>query len=124
MPHSVWLTPKTHCVLAQHPEHDQLHVGQKPPPPGAGKHTVCVGPHAWQASPLLPHAMRPCPVLAQVFASMQQPAQVDGPQSGCGCTHVPLQVSPAAHATQASPPVPHALALPGETHVLSGRQHP
>jgi hypothetical protein len=79
----------------------------------------------WHICPPLPQAGPLVPVVAHVFASTQQPAQLDGPQPGCGWTQAPpMHVSPDAHATQASPAVPQALALPGVTHVLSGKQQP
>jgi hypothetical protein len=120
LPHALWLTPSAQAAPAQHPPQIHSHVGQKPPPSGRATHVVQLR----QAWPPLPQAAPVVPVVAHVFASTQQPAQVAGPQPGCACTQAPLQTSPAAQATQASPPVPHALAFPGVTQVLSGRQQP
>ena len=71
-----------------------------------------------QVPPPLPHALRSLPSRQAPVSSQQPSEQVFGPQ-GSGLAQVPaVHATPEPQATQATPFVPQAAAVGGETQVV------
>jgi hypothetical protein len=95
-------------------------VGTVPVPPSRAQTPLVlhVAPdvHAWQLTPLRPHAVVAPPAWHTPMAS-QQPAQFDGPH-GSGRHCCAWQVRPAPQVVHVAPAAPHAPFVVPFTHTL------
>ncbi len=113
-PHSLFVSSEsdTHEPLSQQPEHAVPAQVQAPP-----EH-AWLPSHAAQASPPVPHSLLVCEAKSTHEAPSQQPVAHEIALQ----MHWPVEVShvwPPVHATQATPPLPHAsvVSLASGTHV-------